>query len=199
MKTALVLVCITLLAFGTVYGAEFAVGKGGMIVSGTAGFANYSGDSYKTYENGEEKDAALTEIWLQPALDYFVANNIFVGGALMLESASQDPASMTTIGIGPEVGYAFGKPESKMFPYGKIGFAYASSSYDPGTTGSETTTTTGTNISIHVGLIYPVVGHVGFFPELSYHMVSSKGDWDNAETMNDSVIMLGVGIAGLIW
>ena len=199
MKILLVLVCVALLAFGTVYGAEFAAGKGAMIVSGSVGFANYSGDSYKTYENGEEKDAALTEIWFQPALDYFIMDNLFIGGKLFFDSESQDPWSMSTFGIGPEIGYAFGKPESKMFPYGKLGFAYASSNYDPGTTGSTDYTITGTDIAIAVGLIFPVVEHVGFMPELSYHMESNKGDWDNAESMSDNVIMLSVGIAGLIW
>ncbi|MDD5087703.1 MAG: outer membrane beta-barrel protein [bacterium] len=199
MKKLLVLVCIALLAFGTAYGAEFAAGKGAMIVSGSVGFANYSGDSYKTYENGEEEDAALTDIWFQPALDYFVIDNLFVGGTLFFESESQDPWSESTFGIGPEVGYAFGKSESKMFPYGKLAFAYASSTYDSGEEGAEESTVTGTDIALAVGLIFPVVEHVGIMPELSYHMTSTKGDWDDAESMSDNVIKLSVGIAGLIW
>jgi len=196
MKKLLAVVCIALLAFGTVYGAEFAAGKGAMIASGSVGFANYSGDSYKD-ANGE--DAAMTEIWFQPAVDYFIMDNLFVGGTIIFESESQDPWSSSAFGIGPEVGYAFGKPESKMFPYGKLGFTYVSANYDPGTTGSTDYTITGTDFAIAVGLIFPVVEHVGFMPELSYHMESSKGDWDNAESMSDNVIKLSIGIAGLIW
>ena len=132
----------------------------------------------------------------QPALDYFFMNNLFVGGTISYGSESQGDFSSTEMGIGPEVGYAFGKAESKMFPYGKLGFMYRSNKSDNGTTDM---TVTGTDIFIGVGLIFPVKEHIGITPELSYHMQSLKSDEEGAEAVDGSVIRLGVGISGLIW
>jgi hypothetical protein len=190
LNKCLFVVLVLCLVVGTAFSQDFAVDKKAWIISGTVEFSSSSGD---LYENSDGD--ALTEIAFVPAADYFVAPNIFVGGMISYVSWSQGDASVSTMGIGPEVGYAFGNADSKVFPFAKAGFQYLSVSYDYG---SGTDKVTGSDITITLGVILPVMQHIGITPQLSYHIQSMKGDWDGAESEDGSIIRVGAGIAGLV-
>jgi hypothetical protein len=72
-------------------------------------------------------DGSTTALTLRPAVDYFVANNISVGGFVGLDYTSTSGAHSTTFAIGPRVGYNFAFAERFSF-WPKLGFSYSSSS-----------------------------------------------------------------------
>jgi hypothetical protein len=185
------LITAILLFAGSAYSQNFAVGKKAWIISGAVEFSSSSGDLYEN-ENGD----ALTTISFIPSADYFVVPNVFVGGMISYSSASQGDFSMSALGIGPEVGYALGKAESKVFPFAKIGFQYLSNSWD---SGDGTEKETGSDVTIAIGVIFPVKQHIGITPQLSYHIQSLKGDWEGAESVSGNILSVGVGITGLVY
>ncbi len=190
LQKCLFVVLVLCLVVGTSFSQDFAVDKKAWIISGAVEFSSSSGD---LYENADGD--AVTEIGFVPAADYFVMPNIFVGGMISYVSMAQGDVSISTMGIGPEVGYAFGNADSKVFPFAKAGFLYVSESFD---WGDDTDKVTGSDITITLGVILPVKQHIGIIPQLSYHIQSMKGDWDGAESEDGSIIRLGVGIAGLV-
>ncbi len=72
-------------------------------------------------------DGSTTKLTLRPALDYFVVNNVSVGGFVGLDYTSTSGAHATTFAIGPRVGYNFAFAERFSF-WPKLGFSYSSSS-----------------------------------------------------------------------
>ena len=117
-------------------------------------------------------DGSTTTLMLRPALDYFVVNNVSVGGFLGLDYTSTSGAHTTTFAIGPRVGYNFAFSEHFSF-WPKLGFSYSSSSTSksadvppPGTT----TSASGSHLALN--LFAPVMFHpvqhffLGFGPAL---------------------------------
>lgn len=191
LNKCLFVALVLCLVVGTAFSQDFAVDKKAWIISGTVEFSSSSGD---LYENADGD--AVTEIGFMPAADYFVMPNIFVGGMISYVSMSQGDVSVSSMGIGPEVGYAFGNADSKVFPFAKAGFQYLSMSADYGS-GNDFDATQ-TDIIISLGVILPVKEHIGISPELSYHIQSYDPDVEGADTIDGNVIRLGVGIAGLV-
>ncbi|MEI9937927.1 MAG: hypothetical protein WDO69_11980 [Pseudomonadota bacterium] len=114
---------------------------------------------------------STTNLTLRPALDYFVVNNVSVGGFLGLDYASTSGAHATRFAIGPRVGYNFAFSERFSF-WPKLGFSYSSSSTS-GTTETPVppeTTASGSHLALNV--FAPVVFHpvqhffLGFGPAL---------------------------------
>jgi hypothetical protein len=190
LNKCLLVVLVLCLVVGTAFSQDFAVDKKAWIISGAVEFSSSSGD---LYENSDGD--AITEIAFGPAADYFVAPNIFVGGMISYVSWSRGDVSTSAIGIGPEVGYAFGNGVVNVFPFAKAGFLYLSESVD---WGDDTDKVTGSDITITLGVILPVKQHIGIIPQLSYHIQTMKGDWEGAESEDGTIIRVGVGIAGLV-
>lgn len=113
-------------------------------------------------------DGSSTTLLLRPAVDYFVANSISVGGFLGLEYTSAPGGSTTAFSIGPRVGYNI--PLSERYSlWPKLGFSFASTSQSTddvaGVDGDDETST-----SIQLNLFAPFMFHpvehffIGFGP-----------------------------------
>jgi hypothetical protein len=97
-------------------------GKGQLAVSSDAGLS-ISNTSISGI------DGSTTTLVLRPAIDYFIADYISVGGFLGLEYNSTPGGSNTTFSIGPRLGYNI--PLSERFSlWPKVGFSFASTSQD---------------------------------------------------------------------
>lgn len=73
------------------------------------------------------QDGSATVLVLRPAVDYFVIDNLSIGGFLGVEYTSSPGGSSTVFGVGPRVGYNV--PLSRSFSiWPKIGFSFASTS-----------------------------------------------------------------------
>ncbi|HLV68503.1 MAG TPA: hypothetical protein VKY73_21955 [Polyangiaceae bacterium] len=72
---------------------------------------------------------STTTLRLRPALDYFLINNLSVGGFVGLDYATVPSGSTTTFAIGPRIGYniAF-TPFMSVWP--RVGFSFTSTSTD---------------------------------------------------------------------
>ena len=73
------------------------------------------------------RSGSTTNITLRPALDYFVANNLSVGGFIGVDHTSAGGEKTTIFGIGPRVGYNIAFSERFSF-WPKVGFSYTSTS-----------------------------------------------------------------------
>lgn len=75
------------------------------------------------------QDGSATALVLRPAIDYFVIDNLSLGGFLGVEYNSSPGGSSTVFAVGPRVGYNV--PLSRMFSiWPKIGFSFASTSQE---------------------------------------------------------------------
>lgn len=104
---------------------DYAIDQGALVLDGTI---SYSSDGGELFENAEG-DRANTAL-LNPSVLYFVSPGLAIGGELYVENASQGDFSVTTIGVGPELTYFFGGPESTVYPFLSAGLSYASLSSD---------------------------------------------------------------------
>ena len=183
-----IILSILLLSFIATFAfsQEFAVDKGGFILSGTGSFTSQGGDLYEDFEGNRLSTFSLTS-----AANYFVVRNVFIGAGISYNRISQGDSSMSTIGIGPTVGYAFGKAEGKSYPYVATGIHFHSLGFDG-------ETTSGTNILISAGMIFSVKKHLGLVLEIGYNFQNLKHeDWD--ESMSGNAFVISIGIAGLIF
>lgn len=168
------------------FSQDFAVDKGGFILSGTGGFISQGGDLYEDFDGNRVSTFSLTS-----TVNYFVVRNVFIGAGLAYTRISRGDDSMSTIGIGPTVGYALGKAESKSYPY----IATSIHFYSIGTDGE---TVSGTNIFISAGMIFSIKKHLGLILEIGYNFQNLKHeDW--AESMSGNAFTISIGIAGLIF
>lgn len=94
--------------------------RGQLTISSDAGLAISN-----TSTNGV--NGSTTDLTLRPAVDYFVTNNVSVGGFVGLDYASTNGAHSTTFAIGPRAGYNLAFSEHFSF-WPKLGFSYSSSS-----------------------------------------------------------------------
>jgi len=78
--------------------------------------------SNTTVNNG---GGSTTNIQLQPAVDYFIIDNLSLGGFLLLNYTHAPSAHSTTFGIGPRIGYNIPlSPLLSIWP--KLGFSFSS-------------------------------------------------------------------------
>ena len=171
-----------------VSGQGYAVDKGAVFISGMAGFTNYGGDLFEDDRGNRE-----TSFSLIPSVNFFVAKNVFVGGSLEFTSRAQGDANSNAIGIGPQVGYAFGHSKSTAFPYLSGGIRYYSMSMDDGSYGDSNAS--GIDMVLGFGVLVPLKESVGLVFEGGYHMMKLKDDYD--VSFSGNIFSLGFGIVGL--
>ena len=104
---------------------------------------------------------------------------------------SYDGDSSTSLGIGPNVGYAFGRANSTMFPYLIAGFHYKRSM-------SEGHRTFGADAIVGGGIVAPIKQHLGIVIEACYHIMDSKLV-DANESTSSNAFIVGIGFAGLLF
>jgi len=183
-KTALCAILLVSL-FGF---ASAQTGAGAMWIGGTAGFASAGGDLYGA-------DERSTSISLDPVLDYFVAPNIFLGPVLSFDRYSHGDHSSTEFGIGATIGYTLGSGRGgSMIPFLKGQFAFTSSN----TKNSTEDKSSGTNIILGGGLLFPVAKHAGITVEVGYELDSVKPEGAD-ESVSGNIIGVTVGVLGLLF
>ena len=135
--------------------------------------------SHSAPNDGPDPDSD-TGVTIAPALDYFVADKISVGGQIGYTSFSSGDTSTSTFSISPRVGYGMAfSPNVSFFP--RLGFAYRSTSID-------TDFGDGSGSSTAITLFAPVQFHpvehffVGIGPGLDLELSSSFEDDDTAKS-----------------
>lgn len=109
MKTKHFLLTIATLLCATFTFAQTA--KGGMLLGGSAGFD----------VQFEEPDNFVS-VDLQPTLGFFVADNLAVGGSLVLGYGKIGDFSSTTFGLIPFGRYYLGEGNTRFFLQAQVGF-----------------------------------------------------------------------------
>lgn len=120
-------------------------------------------------------DGSSTQITLAPAVDYFVIQNLSVGGALSFNYQTSGSGHSTTFGVGPRVGYNVPLSDLlSLWPKAGVSIAHSSVSTDvPAVPPSVPATTRSvSNTAVALNLFVPVMLHpaphffVGFGPFL---------------------------------
>jgi hypothetical protein len=106
-----------------------------------------------------------TKITLQPAVDYFVIENLSVGGFIGLVYTTAEGGSSTRFSIGPRIGYNF-RLTDLVSVWPKVGFAFATTSTDPDV--GEGTSSTGIALNLFAPIMFHPATHffAGFGPFL---------------------------------
>ena len=185
------------------YSQEYAIDKGSTIISGRF---NYSVEGSDLLESKSDR---TTSVRFMPAVEYFVAPHFFIGERLSYSYSTYKSyyisrgevevhtSSYSTIAIGPTVGYAFGKADSKVYPYLTSGILYISSG---STSDNSSRSNSGTEIIIGGGIMIPAEEHLGIMIEFEYQITNLQNrDRDRDSNSNRSSISLNIGIAGLLY
>ena len=122
-----------------------------------------------THTTVSGSNGSKTEISLLPAIDFFVAHNLSVGGFVGLDYVKAGDEHSTTFGVGPRVGYNL--PLSRRISFWpKLGFSYTHSSLGgtPIAPGISAIGVSGDHIALNIfaPLMFHPVTHffVGFGP-----------------------------------
>jgi len=172
MKRIILSILLLLFIVTFAFPQDHAVDKGAFIISGTVDFYSSGGDLY-----WQE-----TIIELMTSNAYFFAPNVLVGLKL---GTAWDFDEYFRLVIGPQLGYAAGKADSKINPYITAGFQFL---YTADWNYSET----GTNINIAAGMIFSLKKHLGLVMEAGVDLSSMGGN-------SGHIIYVGVGLAGLFF
>jgi len=190
IKIILFILCFSTLSF-TISAQQYAVDKKATIISVSGSFMSQGGDLFEDIDGNK-----ATTITFTPTLNHFITKNFFIGGSLEFSSQSQGDYSSNGIGIGPQIGYALGGPQSKAFPYLDLGIRFYQMNADFGA--GDDYQFSGSDIFFGGGVIVPIRAHIGLIFEGGYHMLDLK-DKDSDENYSGNIISIGVGIAGLIF
>ena len=113
------------------------------------------------------RGGSTTTIQLRPSVDYFVIDNLSVGGFLGLDYAHMPIGSTTVFSVGPRVGYDI--PFSGAFsvwPRLGLSFAHTRQTVEDVIDGDDTTSSSGLALNISAPVMFHPTEHffVGFGP-----------------------------------
>lgn len=171
--------------------AEF--GKAGQIHIGSGLQLSYSAGTTKA-PSGDSADKPTT-FTIQPGLDYFLQDNISIGGTVGYTSTSQKSGGTdvksSAISIGPRVGYNVAVAE-KLSVWPRAGLMYSSISADFGG-GSKSGSTM--SFELNVPLLVHLAPHfdVGFGP---FYRSDISSKFDGADANKDTTYGLATEIGG---
>lgn len=98
-----------LLAAPALLGAQsYAIDRGSLLVGGSAGFTSSGSDG---------DDSRLSQLLVNPQIQYFVTRGLAFGGEITVHRTSFDDSSGTYYGGGPSMMYFFGGDERPVYPY----------------------------------------------------------------------------------
>jgi hypothetical protein len=145
------------------FGAITAFGH----VSGVLGINNFPGNisgltaDHTTTSPPQGDSRSENVLLLSPEVDYFVINNLSIGGALLLGVVIPGKGdSATIVGIGPTVGYNIWLSPGTLSLWPRATFTYESIGTSATvTTQNQTTETTFTYSKASVGLFVPLLIH----------------------------------------
>jgi hypothetical protein len=191
IKSIFFIICFIWLS-SIVSAQEYAIDRKAMIISGSGSLMSQGGDLYEGFEG-----VRATIISFSPNVNYFIFKHFFIGGGVDFYGESQGDIKNNLIGIGPQIGYAFGGSNGKVFPYINLGLHYyRTKQYNDGIVGD--LKRSGTNTVIGFGVIVPIKTHIGLLLEGGYHMIRLKNkDYNSGNSGN--MLSIGVGIAGLFF
>jgi hypothetical protein len=190
LKAIMFIICFARLPF-TVSAQQYAIDKKATIISGYGSFMSQGGDLFEDTDGNKGNTFNF-----QPSIIHFITKNFFLGGSLEFLVESQGDYKSNGVGIGPQIGYAFGGPQSNAFPYLDLGLRYYSMSVDLGS-GSDMQFG-GSDIALGFGVIVPIKSHIGLIFEGGYHIMSLK-DKDTSDNYSGNIFSIGIGIAGLLF
>lgn len=177
MKKILILVVVVLLTVPAF--AANPTAKGNFVVS--LPLFSYEQQSGDLYEVAGEKETVMT-IGIsdyQLGVEWFVIDNLAIGGALFYESESE--ADTTTQGIMPMITYYYAM--NQLIPYAGIGYGYTT--YDDGT--DELTLT---SLFFKAGAAYMLGNNLAAFGELGYSM----DEVENGTSADGDILSINLGI-----
>jgi hypothetical protein len=135
-------------------------GKSQLAISSDAGLSL----SHTSITGG---NGSSTSLVLRPAIDYFVVENLSLGGFLGLEYTHAGGGNSTAFSIGPRVGYNI--PLSNLLSvWPKVGFAYSHTNIDVSGGGTGTSSANSLALNLFVPLMLHPAEHffLGFGPAL---------------------------------
>ena len=126
--------------------------------------------------NGDDQPDAL-RIRLAPAADYFIQENLSLGGFVTLDHTiiGGGAADVTNLGIGVRAGYNIPVAENASI-WPKVGFAIANRDV-PGATGGSTGGDTSAELSVDAPVLFHPANHffVGFGPAVTFRIGGADG------------------------
>jgi hypothetical protein len=160
------------------------------MISGTMSLSKLNGELYEDYSGNN-----TTIILLSSSTNYFVKQGLFLGLGLNYASQVVGPESSKSMGIGPNVGYAFGNIDSKIYPYILGGVRYnkinQKSNPNSGTSSSDIELL-GYNFIGGLGLIFKINKNLGLVTEIDI----SKYNIDSYDGLN---LSFSAGFVGFIF
>jgi hypothetical protein len=146
------------------------------------------------YSSLSEGDASVTDLQLQPAVDYFVIPNLSVGGQLAIRYTTQDDGAggsldTTSVGILPRVGYNIPLgPSASIWPRVALGYVHASAS--TGVAGAPSVSGYSIVMEAFVPFLFHPVPHffIGGGPILSTELAAKVEDADVPKTTNIGLV-----------
>jgi len=184
------IICLCVLS-STISAQEFAIDKKAIIISGSGGYMSQGGDLFEDTDGNK-----ATTVSLKPTVDYFITRKFFIGGGLDFSISSQGDYNSNGIGIGPELGFAFGGPQSKAYPFVQIGILYYKMNADYGS--GDDSQFSGSNIFLGCGAIFPVKEHIGVIFSGGYQLLDLK-DKEYDKSYSGNIFTVGIGITGLLF
>lgn len=192
MKIKSMLFIISLIGQSFIVSAQqYAIDKKATIITGSGILMSQGGDLFEDTDGNN-----ATTITFAPTIDHFIIKNLFIGGGIEFSAKSQGDYSSNAIGIGPQIGYVFGSPNSTALPYLDLGIRYYKMNVDYGV--GDDSQISGSDIILGFGVIIPVKKHIGLIFEGGYHMMDLK-DKDSDDSDSGNILSIGIGIAGLLF
>jgi hypothetical protein len=178
----LILICSLAGMNLAVHGQEDVVVKGTKMITGLCNFSSqgYNGSSTR-----------LSTLNLSTSFDRFYYDNLFLGWGFSIGYQGVTGNNSSELAIGPDLGYAFGNENSKLYPFIAAGCHINYTSYS---SSNSNYTTTGAGVSVGLGLLIPVKKHLGLIIE---------GKYDNLQCfdldLKQNTLSLNFGIVGLLF
>jgi opacity protein-like surface antigen len=183
----------SVMAFAGAASAQEALGQEGQIAISSDLQLSFSSTSIKPPE-GDSPDS-ITQIVIQPALDYFVIESLSIGGALGYHQTSQGDAKESGIDIGVRVGYAIPIADMVAF-WPKVGIGYKTMSFSMDDGQGGTLDASGNKMALQVFAPFAIspADHffIGIGPMLSMDL-SSKVEDNDAAKLTTFGVMTQVG------
>lgn len=206
LKKTYLLIITLLFAANTLSAQKYASGKGAFIITGAACFTNtkehenntdaYTGNvgfgKYNPYDYSIDKN--VTSVLLNPSIDYFITRNIFIGSAFQYSGEKEYDINTSNMGIGPEFGIIFAKPESIMLPFISTGYLFMNHRIKYSDASHENNS--GSEYFISCGVIVPVQKHIGVTISGVYQNLKYKLP---THSISGNIIALSLGLSGLLY
>ncbi len=188
MKLTVVSIVMLAVLLSTAAAADGPIDKGSMIESGTAFLQYQSGELYENW-----KGEGLLTIAIAESFGYFVSPGFMLGGEFVVTSLSQGGNSLTTLNLGPVLGYYFNtdptrsRVKGSVYPYVKGFFFFGTIS-----NGSSLTQTT---FGVQGGVVFMMSKAVGTDLGLRFH----SDRLSNGGSAVGTTVWFGAGITAFIW